>query len=93
MTRTELLALADALEKCNPCRNSASVYQAADFMRQLAESKPVGTVAQHNYETFQSWLYGDGKVIPWTLKRPHAAPMLFRELEVGTALYTLPLED
>lgn len=41
MTRTELLALADALEKCNPCRNSASVYQAADFMRQIAEAQPV----------------------------------------------------
>lgn len=91
MTRTDLLELAEKLQGEHPTADD--IDAAADFLRQIAESKPVGTVAQHNYETFQSWSYGDGKVTPWTLKRPHAAPMLFRELEVGTALYTLPLED
>ena len=91
MTRTELLALAERLSEARVY--SRDIEQAADFLRQIAESKPVGTVAQHSYEQYQSVYYGNGNVTPWTLKRPHAAPMLFCELVVGTALYTLPLED
>ena len=87
MTRTELIALAHRVE------HELAEGDLADFLRQLAESKPVGTVAQHSYEQHQSVYYGNGNVTPWTLKRPHAAPMLFCELVVGTALYTLPLED
>ena len=91
MKRTDLSALTDLLA-AGTITDSES-QRLVGFVRQVAQAQPVGTVAQHSYETFQSCSYGDGKVTPWTLKRPHAAPMLFRELEVGTALYTLPLED
>ncbi len=80
MTRSELLALADALEKCNPCRNSASVYQAADFLRQIAESQPVA--ARYGWDG-DGWLYLDnGSGSDWLTRHADAEP-----------LYTLPLED
>lgn len=91
MKRTDLSALAELLA-AGTITDSES-QRLADFARQIAESQPVGTVAQNSFDQYQAAFDGRGNVTPWMRKGPHAAPLLFRDLEVGTALYTLPLED
>lgn len=95
MKRTDLIALAERLKPmaAAPVFDGIDVAALADFLRQIAESQPVGTVAQNSFDQYQAAFDGRGIVTPWMRKGPHAAPLLFRELEVGTALYTLPLED
>lgn len=45
MTADELRSLADTLEQCSPFRDSASVYQAANYLRACAEVMDKGPVA------------------------------------------------
>lgn len=106
MKRTDIIALAEAFEEMArgtrclvkypgdaPDRTAKELDAGASLMRQIAQAQPVGTVAQNSFDQYQAAFDGRGLVTPWTRKGPHAAPLLFRDLEVGTALYTLPLED
>ena len=98
MKRTDLIALAEKLHQVSTEETLSfdeldDIKQAAAILRQIAEAQPVGTVAQNSFNQYQAAFDGRGNVTPWMRKGPHAAPLLFRELEVGTALYTLPLED
>lgn len=78
MTRTELLALAERLSGW--LRASDDIDAAADFLRQLAESKPVA--ARYGWDG-DGWLYIDnGSGSDWLTRHADAEP-----------LYTLPLED
>lgn len=94
MKRTDLIAMADAVEsQAEDWKDDTDARALARFARQIAQAQPVGTVAQNSFDQYQAAFDGRGYVTPWTRKGPHAAPLLFRDLEVGTALYTLPLED
>lgn len=44
MTPDQLRALADALDGCTPYRDSASVYQAAAYLRACADAQPVAWI-------------------------------------------------
>lgn len=46
MTAEELRSLADTLEQCSPFRDSASVYQAANYLRACADALEAGPVAK-----------------------------------------------
>ena len=78
MTRTELLALAERLSEAR--LYGRDIEQAADFLRQIAESKPVA--ARYGWDG-DGWLYLDnGSGSDWLTRHADAEP-----------LYTLPLED
>lgn len=106
MKRTDLIALAEAFEEMArgtrclvkypgdaPDRTAKELDAGALLMRQIAQAQPVGTVAQNSFDQHHTVLDERGNVKSWTRKGPHATPLLFCELEVGTSLYTLPLED
>lgn len=78
MTRTELLALAERLSGW--LLASDDIDAAADFLRQIAEAKPVA--ARYGWDG-DGWLYLDnGSGSDWLTRHADAEP-----------LYTLPLED
>jgi hypothetical protein len=83
MKRTDLIALAERLETVSTLDGNASfedLERAADFLRQLAESKPVA--ARYGWDG-DGWLYLDnGSGSDWLTRHADAEP-----------LYTLPLED